>query len=176
MKSLIVALILAMPATATPYYQHPTFSQAGIQGELFIGTMRTNSGFNQETIAPVFYHNASSSDPWYHPSSAFVIGWNTGSGNASGGVGPFLDIGPQIIYGLESAVGVFSSNGKANVIAFFACSPTATACGSLSAGAIANGTFESGGQMTRTWKEFGAHPVGYTIGPSVTFGGPKAAP
>jgi hypothetical protein len=174
MKKLLAALLLiASPALAAPYYQHPTLTPSSVQGELFVVPMWTNAGVVQETLAPAFYHNATPTDPWYHPSTAFAFGWSAGGGNAFGGLGPVIDIGPQIIYAVEDGVGLFSTNGKANVVKFFNCSASATACGSLSAGVIANGTFESGGQFTRTWKQFGAHPVGYFLGPSVLFGGPK---
>ncbi len=179
MKKIIVYLLLSVsvPCLANPYLSHPVLTPSSIKGELFVGAMKTNAGWSQETIAPIFYHNAAATDPWYKPSIApLVLGWSSGGGSVSGGIGSILDVGPQIISAFEGAVGLFSPSGKENVEAFFNCSASATACGSLSAGAILNGTFQEGGKITKTWKEFGSHPVGYFIGPSVLFGGPKVAP
>jgi hypothetical protein len=134
--------------------------------------MKTNAGFSQEMIAPVYYHNAASTDPWYKPSFApLVVGWSAGGNNFSGGVGSVLDAGPQIISGFEGIVGLFSANGKANVVSFFNCAPSATACGTLSTGVLLNLTGERNGQITTTWKELGASPLGFFFGPSVLFGG-----
>lgn len=176
MKTLLAAaLLLAVQAQAAPYYSHAVLTPSSIKGELFVGAMKTNAGWSQETVAPIFFHNAAPTDPWYHPSSApLVIGWSAGGGSVSGGIGSILDVGPQIIAGFEGVVGLFSGNGKASVVQFFNCATSATACGSLSAGAILNGTFEENGKLTTTWKQFGAHPVGYFVGPSVLFGGAKS--
>ncbi len=177
MKNIITAalLVLAVSAQAgTPYYQHPVLTPSSIQGEIIVGPMRTNAGWSQESVAPIFYHNAAPTDPWYHPSSApLVIGWSAGGGSVSGGLGSLVDVGPQIIYGFEGIVGAFSANGKASIVSFFNCSSAATACGSFTSGVIANGTFESGGKFSTTWKEVGAHPVGYLLALSASFGGPK---
>ena len=170
--ALLLLSLVAVSAHATPYYQHPVLTPSSVQGELFVVPMWTNAGVVQETLAPAFYHNAAPTAPWYEPSTAFALGWSAGGGNAYGGTGFVLDVGPQAIYGIEGVVGLVSANGEASVVKFFACSPTATACGTLSTGVMLNGTFESGGKPVTTLREFGAHPLGYFLGPSVRFGGP----
>lgn len=177
MKLLLAFLILAVPASATPYYQHPILTQSSIQGEMFTGVLKTNAPAANATLVPLLYHNATVMDPWYEPSSSLLtIGYSVGGGNASAVLGPVLNFGPQFIYGIEALVGTVSDAGEAAVVGFFKCSVSATACGSLSAGLLVNLNAEEGGKFSTTWKEWGAHPVGYFIGPSVWFGGPKAAP
>ena len=174
MKYLLLAALLAVavPSHAAPYFQHATLTPSSVQGELFVGMMKTNAGYCQETILPIFYNNAAPTDPWYKPSFApLAVGWNAGGGSVSGGAGSVLDVGPQLISLFEQGVGLVSGGSKASVVSFFNCSASATACGSLSAGVIGNLTIENQGKMTTTWKELGAHPIGYFIGPSVKFGG-----
>jgi hypothetical protein len=172
MKSLLAVLLLASPVFATPYYQHAVLTPSSVQGELFTGVLKTNAPAANVTLAPIFYHNASADAPWYEPSSApLVVGYSVGGGNASAVLGPILNFGPQFVYGIEGIVGQFSSAGEASVVSFFKCSPTTTACGSISVGILGNLNAENSGKFSTTWKEWGAHPVGYFFGPSVWFGG-----
>ncbi len=172
MRIALGLLLFVTCAQAEPYFQHASLAPSNISGEVFIGAMKTNAGYCQETILPIFYRNAAPTDPWYKLSVApLAIGWSAGGGSASGGVGPILDVGQQFIALFEAGVGVFSTTDKASIVNFFKCSPSATSCGSLSAGVLGNFTIEQNGQMTRTWKELVAHPIGYFIGPSVKFGG-----
>lgn len=179
MKRLIAvaALILAaaMPAKAQ-FFQHANLTPSNVQGELVVGGMYTNAGWNQVTELPIFYRNAAATDPWYVPSfSPLTIGGSAGGGNTSGNAGSLLDVGPQIISGVEGFVGLFSANGKTSVSNFFNCSSSATACAALSTGVLANFTIEENGQFSTSLHELFRHPVGYFIGPSILFGGPGNA-
>ena len=169
---LLAALLVAAAPSHAQYFKHASLAPSSIQGQLFIGAMRTNAGYCQETILPIFYKNAAPIDPWYKPSfSPLAIGWSAGGGSVSGGAGSVLDVGPQLISLFEQGAGLFSPGSKASIVDFFNCSASATACGSLSAGVIGNLTIENQGKLTTTWKELGAHPLGVFIGPSVKFGG-----
>ena len=173
MKTMIalMALLLGSPVFAASL-QWASLSPSKIQGELFVGALKTNAGTSQATLLPVCYYNAEPTDPWYKPSvTPLAIGWTSGGGSASALLGPVLDVGPQLLTGLEVAVGAFSPSAKASVTNFFTCAPTSTACGALSAGVLLNLNIEQGGKFSTTWKELGADPVAYFIGPSVHFAG-----
>jgi hypothetical protein len=172
MKTLIAALLLASVSAhaGTPYFQHAVLTPSSIQAEFFTGAMKTNAGVSQVTLLPLFYRNAAPTDPWYKPSFApLVIGGSAGGGSASAELGSVIDVGPQIISGFEGIVGTFSAPAKASVVSFFNCSASATACGSLSAGILGNLNIEQGGKFSTTWKQLGAHPIGYIIDPSILF-------
>ena len=172
MKTLLAALFLAVavPSFADPYFQHAVLTPSSIQGQLFTGVVKTNAGISQETALPVFYRNVAATAPWYDLSwSPFAIGYSAGSGQAFANFGPILDVGPQITYGIEWVASAASASFGASTKSFFNCAPSSTACGALSAGVMANGTFEQGGQLVRTWHEFGAHPVAYFLGPTILF-------
>lgn len=172
-KVLMIALFsINSSSHAESCFKHAIFTPSKIQGELFTGPMYTNSGLTQVTLIPIFYRNASASDPWYKPSFApLVLGGSSGQGSASGVVGSVVDLGPQMIQGVELVAGVFSSSAKQSIVSFFNCSASATACGALSAGVLANLTLEENGKFTSTWHELGRHPAGYFLGPSILFGG-----
>ena len=168
--ALVALLALAASAHADPYYQHAVLTPSSVQGELFTGVVKTNAGISQETALPLFYRNAAPLSPWYQPSySLLAIGYSAGSGQAFANIGPILDLGPQLTYGIEWLASAASASFGASTKAFLSCAPTATACGAISAGVMANGTFEQAGQLTHTWHEFGAHPIAYFLGPSITF-------
>jgi hypothetical protein len=173
MRELLVVLMMAlaaMSAKADPYYQHAVLTPSSIQGELFTGMVKTNAGYAQETALPLLYHNYSPEDPWYKPSHALLaVGYSAGGGSAFANLGPVLDVGPQLTYGIEWVAAAANASFGASTQAFFNCSAGATACGQLSAGVMANGTFEENGQLVRTWHEFGAHPVAYFVGPTILF-------
>ena len=158
-------------ASSSAYFQHASLAPSDLQGELFTGPMRTNNGWSDVTLLPIFFRNAAASDPWYKPSFApLVVGGGGGGGNTNLDLGSVVDVGPQIIRGVEFAVGLFSPTAKADVVSFFNCSAAATACAALSAGALANLTVEENGALVTTWKGLGRHPVGYFLGPSILFG------
>ena len=167
-----VSLLLAfaaVPAFASPYYQHAVLTPSAIQGELFTGAIRTNAGFSQETALPLFYHNSDNA-PWYEPSSSpLALGYSAGGGQTFVNVGPVVDFGPQLTYGVERLAAAASASFGKSTKAFFDCAANSTTCGTLSAGVMANGTFEQGGAMVKTWHEFGAHPVAYFLGPTIRF-------
>lgn len=173
MKKILFALVLGVlsaPAFADPYFQHASLTPSNISGELFTGVVKTNAGISDETALPLFYRNVSSSSPWYQPSfSPLAVGYSAGGGTAFANIGPILDAGPQVTYGIEYLATAASASFGASTKAFFNCSTLANACGSLSVGVMANGTFEQNGQLVRTWHEFGAHPVAYFLGPTITF-------
>lgn len=151
------------------YYKHAILTPSSVQGELFTGAMRTNAGISQVTLLPAFYHNASATDAWYKPSSAFVVGGTSGGGSASAVLGPMIDAGPQLISGIEGAAGLISPAAKTNIVSFFSCSPQANACGTISVAVLFNANLEQGGKFSTTLKEVGEHPLGFVLGPSVTF-------
>ena len=165
----LFVLFLAVPAAAAPF-QWASLTPSSIQGGLFTGAMKTNAGWSEETLLPLYYENAAPADPWYKPSAApLVLGGGGGSGNANASVGSVLDVGPQFMAGLEQFVGLFSAKDQAAVTTFFNCKPAATTCAALSLGVVANLTLEQDGKFSTTFKEIGAHPVGYIVGPSVYF-------
>lgn len=169
-KFLLLALLVPCAASATPYFQHAVLTPSSIQGELFTGAIKTNAGVSQETALPILYRDVSPSAPWYDLSwSPLAVGYSAGSGQAFGNVGPVLDAGPQVTYGIEWLASAANASFGASTKAFFNCSAAANACGQLSVGVMANGTFEQQGQLVRTWHEFGAHPVGYFLGPTILF-------
>lgn len=175
MKNYLFAIALicfgSSAARAESFFQHADLTPSSIQGQFFTGASRTNKGWGQLTMMPLFFRNAAASDPWYKPSfSPLAIGGTFGHGDASLAAGAVVDVGPQIIMGMESVVGLFSDAGKTSVSSFFNCSAAATACAALSAGALANLTVEENGTFSRTLKEWGRHPVAYFIGPSLLFG------
>ena len=168
----VVALVClcSLAAHADPYFQHAVLTPSAIQGELFTGVVKTNAGISDETALPLFYRNVSASSPWYQPSfSPLAVGYSAGGGTAFANIGPILDVGPQITYGVEWLASAASASFGASTKSFFNCAPSSTACGALSAGGMANGTFEQGGQLVRTWREFGVHPVAYFLGPTILF-------
>lgn len=171
-----VLLALATSPAHAGYYQHAVLTPSSVQGEMFTGVFKSNASAANATMAPIFYHNSSASDPWYEPSTApLVVGYSVGGGNASALLGPVVNFGPQAIYGVEGLVGLFSDAAEASVVSFFKCSPATTACGSIAVGVLGNLNAEEKGKISTTWKEWGAHPVGYFLGPSVWFGGKPLA-
>jgi hypothetical protein len=168
---LVALLVIVVSAKADPYFQHASLAPSNIQGEVVIGAMKTNAGYGQETILPLFYRNAAASDPWYKPSFApLACGWSAGGQSVSGGCGMMVDVGPQLVMLIEEAAGLFSG-GKASATGFFNCGASSTACAAISTGVIGNLNIEDSGKLSTTWKELGAHPLGYFLGPSVKFGG-----
>ena len=158
-----------LPIASGAYYKHAILTPSSVQGQVFEGAMRTNAGISQVTLLPAFYHNASATDAWYKPSSAFVIGGTSGGGSASAVIGPMIDAGPQLISGIEGAAGLISPAAKTNIVSFFSCSPLANACGTISVAVLFNANLEQGGKFSTTLKEVGEHPLGFVLGPSVTF-------
>lgn len=182
MKAFLIAVLAAFMGACVepcfagdPFFQHADLTPSNIQGQAVLGWMHTNAGSSQVNELPIFYRNSTATDPWYKPSfSPLAIGWSVGGGNASGNAGSLIDFGPQLISAFEGGLGLFSSNAEASVINFFNCSASATACGALSAGLLANLTIEHNGQFSKGVHEMFAHPLGEFVGPSILFGGPGA--
>jgi hypothetical protein len=176
-RRILTASLLGFPglAMASPYYQHASFLPSSVQGQLTLGLMRTNAGYQEVSELPIFYHTAAVNGAWYDLShSPLACGGAVGRQSASFNCGAILDLGPQLIEGLEYLTGKFSLKAQAGLAQFFNCSASANACGTLSAGALSNVTVEDNGVLARGAHDLFKHPIGYFIGPSILFGGPKA--
>ena len=180
MKKLIVGLLVCLGvrlAGASPYFDHVDYtSEAGVQGQLVSGAVRTNAGIGSVQLLPIFYHNAPTpttlsqffTDLSFSP---LAIGGSFGGGNGQFDLGPIFDLGPQVQGLIVAGLKLASPSASQKVLNFFAPNGNYVA---LSAGVLLNASPLINGRIIDPFSKEGLRsPLGFFAGPSVIFG-PKA--